>query len=107
MNYTVNLTNTAMQDLREIAFRIYDQSQDLDIAKRFVEELRAECHRLESFPYAGALPKDRILRSSGYRFIVYKDYLIFYLVDKSLYSVNILAIFNARMDYMRAMKRFI
>lgn len=40
MSYTVRLTDTAKQDLREIAFWIADQSKDPEIAKRFVEELR-------------------------------------------------------------------
>lgn len=40
MSYTVRLTDTAKQDLREIAFWIADQSKDPEIAKRFVEEIR-------------------------------------------------------------------
>ena len=107
MSYTVRLTDTARQDLREIAFWIADQSKDSEIAKRFVEELRTECKKLDTFSYAGAFPKDRILKSVDYRFMVHREYLIFYLVDEEEKQVNIMAIFNSRKDYMRVMKNFI
>ncbi|MCQ2529220.1 MAG: type II toxin-antitoxin system RelE/ParE family toxin [Saccharofermentans sp.] len=107
MNYSVKLTATAIQDLREIALWIAGQAKDTNIAKRFVNELREECNKLNSFPDRGALPKDRILLSMGYRFIVFKDYLIFYLTDDEKMVVNVMAIFNAKRDYMRVMRKFI
>lgn len=107
MSYKVILTDTAMQDLREIAFWIADRSEDRETARRFVMELRNECRRLQDFPNAGAIPRDRVLKSAGYRFTVYKDYLIFYTVDEEKHSVNVLAIFNGRKDYLRVMRHFI
>lgn len=107
MNYSVKLTATAIQDLREIALWIAQQAKDINIAKRFVNELREECNKLNSFPDRGVLPKDRILLSMGYRYIVFKDYLIFYLTDDEKMVVNVMAIFNAKRDYMRVMRKFI
>ena len=107
MSYTVRLTDTAKQDLREIAFWIAEQSKDKEIAKRFVGELRETCKKLDTFPNAGAIPKDRLIRSEGYRFTVHKEYLIFYLVDEEKKQVNVMAIFNAKKDYMRVMKKYI
>ena len=95
MSYTVRLTDTAKQDLREIAFWIAEKSKDREIAKRFVGELRETCRKLDTFPNA------------GYRFTVHKEYLIFYLVDEEEKQVNVMTIFNAKKDYMRVMKRFI
>ena len=107
MSYTVRLTDTAKQDLREIAFWIAEQSKDKEIAKRVVGELRETCKKLDTFPNAGAIPKDRVIRSEGYRFTVHKEYLIFYLVDEEKKQVNVMAIFNAKKDYMRVMKKYI
>ena len=110
MNYRVRLTETAKQDLREIAFYIADQAKDnkdKEIARNFVNELRVSCNRLTDFPQAGALPKDHVLRSMDYRYITHKGYLIFYIVDEPEKAVSILAIFNARKDYLRVMSRFI
>lgn len=107
MNYRVKITDTALQDLREIALWIAEQSRDNEIAKRFVNELREECKKLNSFPNNGSLPKDRILKSLGYRFIVHKEYLIFYLTDDEEMVVNVMAIFHAKRDYMRIMRKFL
>lgn len=44
MSYQVRITETAKQDLREIAFYIAGHSMDNDIAKRFIMELRDQCN---------------------------------------------------------------
>jgi len=107
MSYEVRITETAKQDLREIAFYIAARSMDNEVAKHFVMELRAQCNRLVDFPQAGALPKDRILRSMDYRYLTHKDYLIFYNTDEAAKIVNVLAIFNAKKDYPRVIRKFI
>ncbi len=107
MSYQVRITETAKQDLREIAFYIAERSMDSEIAKRFVMELREQCARLVDFPQSGAIPKDRILRSFDFRYIVHKDYLIFYSIDEAQKIVNVLAIFNSKKDYLRVMRKFI
>lgn len=107
MSYNVFFTDTAKADLRTIAFKIADLSKDKELAKRFVSELRQSTKRLGVFPESGALPQDRVLKSAGYRFIPYKDYLIFYLVDKEQKKVYIMSVFHGKMDYMRVMRRFL
>ena len=57
MNYTVRLTDTANQDLREIAFQIVVKSKDRVIAKCFVGEVRETCRKLDTFPNAGGIPQ--------------------------------------------------
>ena len=107
MSYQVRITETAKQDLREIAFYIAERSMESEIAKHFVAELREQCNRLTEFPQGGAVPKDRILRSFDFRYIVHKDYLIFYSIDEVQQIVNVLAFFNAKKDYLRVMRKFI
>lgn len=107
MSYQVRITDTAKQDLRQIALYIAERSMDKEIAKRFVLELQEQCKRLAEFPFSGAIPKDRILRSLDFRYLAHKDYLIFYSIDESNKAVNVLAFFNARMDYIRVMRSFI
>ena len=86
MSYQVRITETAKQDLRE---------------------LRDQCNRLMDFPQGGALAKDRILRSFDFRYILHKDYLIFYSIDEAQKIVSVLAIFNSKKDYLRVMRKFI
>jgi addiction module RelE/StbE family toxin len=100
-------TQTAKADLREIAFYIAEQAKDKEVAKAFVKELSEQCARLSDYPLIGSLPKDRMLVSLGYRFLVHKDYLIFYSLDEPAKIVYIQAIFNAKKDYTRVFKKLI
>ncbi len=106
MKYKLFFTDTAREDLQEIAFHIAEISKDKELAKRFVRELRDNCKVLETFPEGGALPRDRVLKSAGYRFLVYKDYLSFYMVDKENALVHVMAVFNGKKDYIRVMRKF-
>ena len=99
MSYTVVITDTAKQDLREVALWIAEQSKDIEIAKRFVNELREKCKKLDRFPTTGSFPRDHVLKSAGFRFVTHKDYLIFYLIEEESKAVNVMAIFNAKKDY--------
>lgn len=47
MNFRVRYTDTAKQDLREIAVYIAEQSKEKETAKRFVNELREKTKVLE------------------------------------------------------------
>ena len=107
MSYSVNFTETAKQDLRQIMFYIVTKAQDKDVAHRFMNELRNKCDELKEMPNVGSLPKDHTLRSMEYRFITHKDYLIFYKIDEMCKRVDVVAVFNAKKDYMRVMRRII
>ena len=107
MKYSVKLTETAKQDLREIAFYVAGQSKNRETAKKLVSELRERCRVLEDFPESGAIPHDRVLISGGYRFLVHGEYLLFYLYKAEEKTSYITAVFNAKRDYLRVMKKFI
>ena len=105
MKYAIKITDTAKGHLRDIAVYIAEQSKEKEVAKKFVGELVAECDMLETFPNGGANPDDRLLVSMGYKFLIHKDYLIFYTVEEANKAVYIQAIFNAKKDYKRFMKK--
>ena len=107
MKYSLNITDTAKSDLREIAIYIAEQSQSKDVALKFLDELLACCNRLIDFPQSGAYPKDYVLKNLGYRYLVHGDYLVFYTLDDNAYIANIVAIFNSKKDYMRVLKTLI
>ena len=107
MSCQIVFADTAKSDLRDIAFYLADLSKDKNLAVRFVKELQEKAGILEQFPESGSIPKDRVLKSQGYRFVSHKDYLLFYLYEKAENKVYILAVFNGKRDYMRVMKKFL
>ena len=107
MSCLVKLTATAKEDLRGIAFYIAEQSKDKAVAANLVKELSDKCKILEEFPESGSIPKDRIMLSAGYRYLTHKDYLVFYKYEREENTAYVLAVFNAKRDYMRVMKKFL
>lgn len=107
MTFSIEFTDTAKSDLRDIAVYIAERSKDRDIAKAFVKELSEQCGLLAEFPRSGAIPKDRVLMSSGYRFLVHKEYLLFYTLDEPNEKVYVHAVFNAKKDYTRTLKKYL
>lgn len=107
MNFKVKFTATAKEDLRNIAIYITEASGEKSVAVNFVNELRQKTKILEDFPESGSLPRDRVMLSAGYRFLEHKEYLIFYHYEAKEEISYILAIFNAKRDYTRVMRRFI
>lgn len=107
MNCQIVFTETAKSDLRDIAVYIADLSKDKNLAIRFVKGIQEQTKILEQFPESGSIPKDRVLKSNGYRFLVHKDYLIFYQYEKADNKAYIMAVFNGKRDYMRVMKKFL
>lgn len=107
MNCRVLFTDTAKADLREIALHIAELTQDKNIAIGFVQELQEHTRILEQFPESGGIPRDRVLKSSGYRFLVYKDYLMSYQYKKAENRAYIMAVFHGKRDYMRVMKKYL
>ena len=78
MSTQVVFTGTAKNDLREIAVHLAKRSGSRELAVRFVRELQEQTAILAQFPESGAFPQDRMLKSSGFRFLTHKDYLLFY-----------------------------
>lgn len=107
MTAKIVFTDTAKSDLRELAVYLAEVSKDRDLAIRFVKRLQEKTKVLEDFPQSGAVPRDRVLKSNGYRYFVHDDYLIFYHYDEEKNVVYILSVFNSKRDYMRVMRKFI
>lgn len=107
MSFKIRVTDTAKEDLRNIATYIAEQAKDKKVAVDFVNELKEKTKILEIFPESGAIPDDRIMKNSDYRFLVHKEYLIFYCFVANDRTSYILSIFNAKRDYSRVMRRFI
>lgn len=71
MKCKVVFTDTAKSDLRDIVTHLAKLSGDNNLVIGFMKELQEETKILEQFPESGAIPKDRVLKSNGYRFLVY------------------------------------
>ncbi|MCC6273202.1 MAG: type II toxin-antitoxin system RelE/ParE family toxin [Deltaproteobacteria bacterium] len=78
--YPILYLPSAERDL--IAVLDYVSRESAAGAARILDELDKAIQRLGRFPESGAVPKDKSLKSRGYRFIVVENYLVFYRFEK-------------------------
>ena len=72
-----------------------------------LRQLQEQTAILAQFPESGAFPQDRMLKSSGFRFLTHKDYLLLYRYERAEGRVYIMAIFHGRRDYLRVMQQYL
>lgn len=99
MNRKIVFSKKTELQIEEIYQYVLSKSNDEDTAKRFVNELIDKTEILKTQTFVGRQLEiiDNIV--TQYRFLVYKDYLIFYRVDEN--KVYIDRILNSKMDYVK------
>ena len=94
-NYDVILYPTAKQDLLDIID--YLNTLSPDAALRYYDLLTEEIASLSKMQKRCPRPKDLALAAKGYRYLIVKDYLVFYVVSGQ--TVQIRRILYGRRDY--------
>ena len=93
--YKVKIYPAAKQDLLDIVDYLNTLSQDT--ALRYYDLLIEEIAGLSSMPERCPRPKDLALAAKGYRCLLVKNYLVFYVVVRD--TVQIRRILYGRRDY--------
>lgn len=93
--YKVKIYPAAKQDLLDIVD--YLNTLSPDAALRYYDLLTEEISGLSSMPERCPRPKDLALAAKGYRCLLVKNYLVFYVVDRD--TVQIRRILYGRRDY--------
>ena len=105
--YTVNMTEQAREQLREIVHYISVQLQAPETALRILDVLEEEITSLSQFPNRIALTEEEPWHSQGLRFFPVDNYLIFYLPDETNNIVNIIRIMYGGRDVKRQLSETI
>lgn len=93
--YKVLIFPTAAQDLADIADNLRTLSGDA--ALKYYDLLTAEIASLAQMPERCPKPRDLALAAKGYRYLIVRDYLVFYVVSGG--TVQIRRILYRRRDY--------
>ena len=95
-SYRVRIYPAAKRDLLEIIDYLNTLSQDT--ALRYYDLLTEQIASLAHMPERCPKPKDLALAAKGYRYLIVKDYLVFYLISGD--TVQIRRILYGRRDYL-------
>lgn len=93
--YKVKIFPTAKQDLEEVIG--YLNTLSPDAASKYYDLLVEEIASLSKMPERCPKPKDLALAVKGYRYLIVKNYLVFYVIIGD--TVQIRRILYARRDY--------
>lgn len=93
--YKIKIFPTAKQDLEEVIR--YLNTLSPDVALKYYDLLVEEIASLSKMPERCPRPKDLALAAKGYRYLIVKNYLVFYVVVGD--TVQIRRILYARRDY--------
>lgn len=93
--YKVTIYPAAKQDLLDIID--YLNTLSPEAALRYYDLLTGQIASLERMPERCPKPKDLALAAKGYRCLIVKDYLVFYVIVGS--TVQVRRILYGRRDY--------
>lgn len=100
MSYRLLRTDQFNDQLNDILQYIANDSGDVDMALRRLDETQEAVLRLRDFPESGSVPGYSLLKKQGYRVLMVSRSLVFHKVDKAKKSVVFYAIVDGRREYL-------
>jgi len=97
--YSVNITEPAENDLRDIARYISSQLNAPTTALNMVRTIREAIAKLETGAFLYPLVRDDRLAALGYRPLIIKNYIAFYIVNEKEKTVDVDRILYGRRDW--------
>lgn len=87
MNYRIHITSTAERDIMSAADHIEFTLKNPSAADDLLDEAEAQINSLSELPEKFRLVDDPVLASWEIRFVIIKNYLAFYTIDKETQAV--------------------
>lgn len=97
--FRVAITKRAYEDLDSIYGYIKNDLKNENVALDLIDEIEKSILRLKDYPYSCCLVEDDKLKDQGYRKLIVKNYITFYLVSDEEKVVSIMRILYGRQDY--------
>jgi addiction module RelE/StbE family toxin len=98
--YRVEVSESAENDLRDIVNYITMQLSAPLAAKTLLETLEKSLFGLEDMPYRHQLVSDERLSILGYRKLIVKSYVVFFIINEDDKVVDIVRILYARRNWL-------
>jgi len=97
--YRVKLTEPAEKDLREIVRYISAQLHEPTTALQMMQTIKRAIANLETTALAHPFVRDDRLAAVGYRLLMVKNYIVFYVVNEKEKLVEVDRILYGRRDW--------
>ena len=77
--YQVRLLKIAEEDFTEIVTFISDENPNA--ANAIADKIEKDLELLSENPFLGRIPRDEGIKNLGYRYIIVKNYIVFYKIE--------------------------
>jgi len=104
MSYKVRIMDAAKAEMREIYRYIAEELQNPVAAQRRIALIDKAIQSLKENPASRALVRDAYLASKGYRMVVVKNHLVFYVVREEERAVSVMRVLYGRRGWMRLLR---
>ena len=104
MIYKVRIMDSAKSDMRGIHKYIAEDLKNSVAAERRILLMRDKINSLKENPERFPLVRDEYLASKGYRMIVVKSHLVFFIIREKKQIVSIMRVLYGRRNWVRLLK---
>ena len=104
MIYRIRVMKPAQLDIREIYSHIAHVIANPSAAKERVSLINEAIQSLKENPARFPFVRDGYLASKGYRFIVVKSHLVFFIIQEKTRTVSIRRILYSRRDWLSILR---
>jgi len=84
--YNILYLSIAERDLTNIIEYIYKDNPSASVS--FLNIIDENISRLSNFPELGKVPNDNRLKNIGYRMLIIKDYIVFYVIKEKIIEIR-------------------
>jgi len=102
--YSLNITDIAEEDILNTVTYIADELKAPAAAHNLLDEIERHEEILEYTPNIYPFVPDEYLAQGGLRFVMIKNYLMFYTVNEDEKTVTVIRFLYGRRDWMNILK---
>ena len=104
MIYKIRIMKPAQNEMYDIYRYISEELHDPAAAARRVSVIDENIQSLKENPARFPLVRDNYLASKGFRMIVVKNHLVFFIIREKEKTVSVMRILYGRRDWLRILK---
>jgi len=99
MNYSINITDLAEQDILSTVTYISDVLKNNIAANNLLDEINRHEKILEEMPGIYPFVNDEYLSEKGLKYVIIKNYLLFFIINEEDKIVNVVRFLYGRRDW--------
>jgi len=104
MNYSLNITDIAEDDILATASYIANELKNPIAANNLLDDIEKYEKILEDTPAIYPFVHDKHLAGKGIKYVIIKNFLLFYTIDEKNKIINVIRFLYGRRDWKNILK---